>query len=189
MKKTILFGIVLLISLNFVFAIGLDFPDGGFGCDEEICVCGDELCIFDEVFYESPFYCPSDCEMTCSDLGYIMPPDCLDYGYHLECDSCCVEGFPSRAEVDDFCRGFGFIRLEDCPEGMICDEMGYIFPDDCTDLGYITYDDCPICGEGYEECDSCCPSCEDYKTICPFPWWLLVIGFVIGYYFKKQKKK
>jgi len=163
-------------------------------------VCGDELCEFDETFPDSSFYCPADCETTCSGLGYIMPPECLGYGYHLECDSCCADctGFDecdsccadcvgvdgsSRSTVYDYCEGYGYIRPDECVGGECtvadCGLLGMVDEDE---FGY----ECPACenGDGYDRCDSCCPQPVDEG----FPWWLLAIGFVAGYYYKKSKR-
>lgn len=202
-----MFGILILMGLV------QGIVGGTYWCGDGICEA--EYCPSDCVVFLAS-YCegliePWECDDICgTELGWIRPPDCLDYGYHLECDSCCVDGngLPTdRGAVDDFCRGYGYIREEDCLLGECtitdCEGLGMIDPDDCAgmpdciELGYIQYDDCPECGIGYEECDSCCPSCEslgylmegDLEEECPFQWWLLVIGGFVGYLVGKNKKK
>lgn len=201
--KKIIMGIIVLMCLSIVSAT---FP----------ITCGDEICVLDETIPTSPFYCPADCENTCSDMGYIMPPDCLDYGYHLDCDSCCPdEDCPecpsgdcigicidttSRSGISDFCEGEGFCPPAECGvcTAEECGTMGYILPpidgdctiEECRSSGFIIIDecpddDCPVCQGDYEECDSCCAE----QTKCPFQWWLLVIGGIIGYFIRKNKNK
>jgi len=154
--------------------------------------CGDLVCYCDYDYCELDGY-PDECLMDCSsceDRGLRTEVECLGYCEGLgmidpeDCEALPLA--PSRSEVDDFCRGYGYIRSDDCPDSelMDCDETA------CTESGFITYDSCPKCtNNGYERCNSCCPVPEESYT---FQWWLLIIGAVIGWlihYLIKRRRK
>ena len=180
MKKIILLGIVLLL---------IPLVTATYWCGDGICET--EYCPADcDIFLST--YCgdliePYECDDICgTELGWIRPFDCEDYGYTptedcAECPICpeceadidCTDTgctFTSRDGLETFCESYDFIRAEDCP-------------------------DCPACtsGEGYEDCDSCCPESSGtsgtYDGDCPFQWWLLIIGGLVGYFTKRGKKK
>ena len=176
MKKIILLGIMfLLIGAFSTSAIATYLCGDG--------ICEAEYCPSDCTTYLSS-YCgdliePYECDDICgSELGWIRPPDCVDYGYTptedcaAECEECeetdCIDSgctFTTRDGLETFCESYDFIRAEDCPE--------------C------------VSGGSYSSCDSCCPATSgsyNEEEECPFQWWLLIIGALAGYFYKKKKQ-
>lgn len=214
MKKIIIFGIVFLL-------IGVINVTATYWCGDGLCEA--DYCPSDCIDFLST-YCegliePWECDDLCgSELGWIRPYDCSDYGYtptedcgcsstdcealgyYIECDSCCLGGDclgtcideTSRTGSYDYCTERGFIDEDECP---ICDECMGITESECIatyDLYAYCDSCCPVCDTcpGYEHCDSCCPITT---RECPFQWWLLVIGaiigFIIGMNYQKNKKR
>lgn len=223
-KKIIIFGIVFLVLASIASAT--------YWCGDGLCeaeYCPDD-CVDFLASYCGDLIEPWECDALCgSELGWIRPFECGDYGYTptedcLDCDSCCPDcpdgdclgtciDESSRVAGDEYCTSRGYIDEDDCPVGEdcpVCEDMTEVECIDtyglfasCDDMltepeciaTYGLYDDCDDCDSccpecdtcpGYEHCDSCCPEAEaEYQ----YPWWLLLIGFVVGYFFKEVKFK
>lgn len=181
MKKIILFVIIFCLIIGIVYAVGgPTFPDyGGDGdapeeyfdiCYEGICIGVIYCSMYGCEIIDNPSLCVGYCGMTeeeCAsyckeDLGMIFPSMCPEGGIDL----------PERSEIEDFCRGYGFIRDGDCPECTEedCRGIGFITPIDCSDHGYVDEDACTeFCetGDFIDADDFCIDEGFIYRADCP----------------------